>query len=239
MIKGSKEYIEFRRKANERNRKYYAKPEVKARKKIYKKKYDLENKEKNSKYRKEYDSRPEIKLRAKKWREDHKEYLKEYDKKWREKNKERKKKNDREYILNNRKKVNESHKKWKSKNKDKVKGYYKKYNNSPKGKRNFTKQNHLRLSKKFGNEFKLTQEDIKKIFERDKVCVYCGKSRHLELDHIVPISKGGKSIFNNFVVACRYCNPSKSNKDVFDWCKVQGIRIPNIVLKLLKEQKIN
>ncbi len=234
MIKGSKEYIEFRRKANERNRRYYAKPEVKARKKIYKKKYDLENKEKNSKYGYELRARPEYQVRVKKWREENKEHLRLKGIEWRKKNKLKIKLRDRQYFLNNKKKVNESHSKWKSKNKDKVKGYYKKYNSSPKGKLNFTKQNHLRLSKKFGNEFKLTQGDIKNIFERDKVCVYCKRKDNLELDHIVPISKGGKSIFNNFVVACRYCNSSKSNKDVFDWCKNQGIEIPKIVLKLLE-----
>ncbi len=138
---------------------------------------------------------------------------------------------------NDRKKVLDSHNEYKKENSKRVKGWYRKYNSSPKGKLNFTKQNHLRLSKKYGNEFKLTQEDIKNIYERDKDCVYCGRNNHLELDHIVPISKGGESIFNNFVVACRYCNPSKGNKDVFDWCKSQGIEIPKIVLKLLKEQK--
>jgi len=37
MEKDSEKYKEFRRKANIRNRRYYNKPEVKARKKIYRK----------------------------------------------------------------------------------------------------------------------------------------------------------------------------------------------------------
>jgi len=199
--------------------------------KDYLRKYRKRNKKRLLEYGRRYYQ--EHKEEYKKWRKENKEYIKECNKKWREKNKVRKKLGDREYFLNNRKKVNEYHKKYKKENPKRVSEWYKKYNGSPKGKLNFTKQNHLRLSKKFGNEFKLSQKDIKKIFERDKVCVYCGKSRHLELDHIVPLSKGGKSIFNNFVVACRYCNPSKSNKDVFEWCKLKGIEIPKVILKLL------
>jgi len=32
------------------------------------------------------------------------------------------------------------------------------------------------------------------------------------------------------------CNRSKSGRDVFYWCKLKGIKVPEIVLKLLAEQ---
>jgi len=44
---------------------------------------------------------------------------------------------------------------------------------------------------------------------------------------------------NNFVLACAKCNRSKHGRDVFFWCKLQEIEVPNIVLELLKEQKLN
>ena len=51
-FKGTEEeYKEFRRKRNLANKKYYSKPEVKEKIKIYKKKHDLDNKEKISEYR--------------------------------------------------------------------------------------------------------------------------------------------------------------------------------------------
>ena len=61
----------------------------------------------------------------------------------------------------------------------------------------------------------------------------------LELDHIIPLDKGGSCMFNNFVIACARCNRSKSGRDVFFWCNLQGIGIPKIVLELLEKQKLN
>lgn len=47
-------------------------------------------------------------------------------------------------------------------------------------------------------------------------CVICGASAkegaHLHIDHIVPISKGGKSVPSNLRTLCERCNIGKSNK---------------------------
>ena len=55
------------------------------------------------------------------------------------------------------------------------------------------------------------------ILSRDNFqCVICGASSrqgvHLHVDHIVPISKGGKSIPSNLRTLCERCNIGKSNK---------------------------
>lgn len=56
------------------------------------------------------------------------------------------------------------------------------------------------------------------IFQRDKfTCQYCGRTKDgdkvkLELDHIVPVSKGGTDEINNLTTSCRDCNQGKSNK---------------------------
>jgi 5-methylcytosine-specific restriction endonuclease McrA len=51
------------------------------------------------------------------------------------------------------------------------------------------------------------------VFFRDKNrCQYCGKvfpQRELNLDHVVPLSKGGKSSWDNVVTACIACNSVK------------------------------
>ena len=51
------------------------------------------------------------------------------------------------------------------------------------------------------------------IYERDGYrCVRCGQSNgDLEIDHIFPISKGGKSNFDNLQTLCHRCNSLKSN----------------------------
>lgn len=44
-------------------------------------------------------------------------------------------------------------------------------------------------------------------------CAYCGANpKKLTVDHVVPISKGGKSTFENCVAACKECNAKKSNR---------------------------
>lgn len=88
--------------------------------------------------------------------------------------------------------------------------------------------NHMRRARNIG---KLSEIDLVRIRERDKACVYCGDNQNLCFDHISPVSKGGKSEFNNIVLACRKCNISKRNNDVFEWCENRGIKIPNIILR--------
>ena len=48
-------------------------------------------------------------------------------------------------------------------------------------------------------------------------CLYCGDTRNLSIDHIVPTNRGGTDAGDNAVWACRMCNSSKSNKDLFAW----------------------
>lgn len=52
--------------------------------------------------------------------------------------------------------------------------------------------------------------------ERDNfTCQYCGNTApdvKLEVDHIHPLSKGGKEESTNLITACKGCNASKSNR---------------------------
>lgn len=57
-----------------------------------------------------------------------------------------------------------------------------------------------------------------KVLNRDNFsCVYCGKSpatdlgTELQIDHIKPFSKGGKSVLENLQTLCRECNLGKGN----------------------------
>lgn len=42
-------------------------------------------------------------------------------------------------------------------------------------------------------------------------CAYCNSQENLEIDHIIPLSKGGKHDEINFQALCRACNRKKSN----------------------------
>lgn len=58
------------------------------------------------------------------------------------------------------------------------------------------------------------------VFKRDSFkCQYCGRSAPdviLEVDHIVPVSKGGNNDLLNLVTSCRDCNRGKSAKMLKD-----------------------
>ena len=54
------------------------------------------------------------------------------------------------------------------------------------------------------------------LFARDRWrCQYCGtESGKLTLDHVVPRSRGGESVWENVVTACAPCNLRKGNRSL-------------------------
>lgn len=58
------------------------------------------------------------------------------------------------------------------------------------------------------------------VFKRDKfACQYCGRTAPdviLEIDHIMPVSKGGSNDIMNLVTSCRDCNRGKTDRELGD-----------------------
>ena len=53
-----------------------------------------------------------------------------------------------------------------------------------------------------------------------RCCAYCGaKQVKLEIDHIIPKSKGGTDKVSNLTIACRECNCKKSNHSIQEFLK--------------------
>lgn len=54
------------------------------------------------------------------------------------------------------------------------------------------------------------------VFLRDQwECQYCGdpfKTQELTFDHVIPRSRGGRTVWDNIVTACRDCNLTKGSK---------------------------
>ena len=52
-----------------------------------------------------------------------------------------------------------------------------------------------------------------------RTCMYpeCTEITKLEIDHIVPITKGGSHTLDNFQVLCKYHNGSKGNRNSIDY----------------------
>ncbi len=53
----------------------------------------------------------------------------------------------------------------------------------------------------------------REVLRRDKhSCQYCGSTKQLTLDHVIPRSKGGKHSWDNVVIACERCNSRKGDR---------------------------
>ena len=53
----------------------------------------------------------------------------------------------------------------------------------------------------------------REVLRRDKhACQYCGSTRQLTLDHVIPVSKGGNHTWDNIVTACEKCNNGKGDR---------------------------
>lgn len=108
----------------------------------------------------------------------------------------------------------------------------------------------IKLLQKYGIEFETIDEDnltIKqqrkrltsaakeKIFIRDKYeCQYCGSKEELEIDHIIPLSKGGNNDDSNLITACHKCNNLKSDKTLKEFVSSGHCKNLDRVSKILE-----
>jgi 5-methylcytosine-specific restriction endonuclease McrA len=69
------------------------------------------------------------------------------------------------------------------------------------------------------------------IYKRDgHKCQYCGSTRDLTIDHIIPRSRGGEDTWENLVVACMPCNTRKGDKLLED---------TNMILQTIPKKPFN
>lgn len=61
--------------------------------------------------------------------------------------------------------------------------------------------------------WKLPGVTRREVLRRDRhACQYCGSTRQLTLDHVIPRSKGGLHTWDNVVTACAHCNGRKGDR---------------------------
>ncbi len=62
-----------------------------------------------------------------------------------------------------------------------------------------------------------TVREWQREYEFPKECVFCASTENLQIDHLIPKSRGGSDSADNVVWSCRTCNISRGNKGVFEW----------------------
>jgi 5-methylcytosine-specific restriction endonuclease McrA len=65
-------------------------------------------------------------------------------------------------------------------------------------------------------------------------CVYCGATdTRLEVEHLIPRSKGGSNRVSNLAIACHPCNQAKGNQGIKDFLSGK----PDILKRILSQAK--
>jgi hypothetical protein len=70
-------------------------------------------------------------------------------------------------------------------------------------------------------------------------CAYCGSKKNIQQDHFISIMNDGPYTKDNMVVACGFCNPSKSDSDFFEWYPKQKFYNQEREKMILEYLKIN
>lgn len=81
-------------------------------------------------------------------------------------------------------------------------------------------RSHKRRALKMGAEGSHTAADIETQYRAQKgLCWHCGKELNgkYEVDHLIPLDKGGTNWPNNLFCSCRECNRSKGAKYTYEW----------------------
>ena len=180
---------------------------VKAVCKDCRKKYGKQYYENNSEY---------IKERNKQY---NRKNMQEYNKQWNENNRDCRKKYNKQWNENNRERRNELNKQWREANPE----YNKQWNENNRELRK--KANHKRRALKAQNGGEYTLEQWQECLEFfDYKCAYSGAELNKDntnIEHIIPISKGGTSNITNIVPALDSVNFSKNASDMLEWYKKQ------------------
>ncbi len=120
---------------------------------------------------------------------------------WHKKNPEKHNERTRRYRHNNRERVGVIDRRTKLKNRDTVKAV----------------QNAYR-SRKRGAAGECSSEKWKSRLDYyGGRCVYCGSSESIEIEHRIPLSRGGTNWPSNLVPACKSCNCKKAKKTEFEF----------------------
>lgn len=131
----------------------------------------------------------------------------------------------KEYQSNHREAANLACRRYRERNPEKTKASQKKYRESEHGKSVRALNQRLRNARtRDAGSASISRNFINDLIEKQAFkCAECKcKISEYHIDHIMPISLGGKNTEDNLQILCPKCNLSKSNKDPMEWAKLKG-----------------
>ena len=191
---------------------------------VYQAEYREKNAEKaieyNKKYR--YEKAKEINAQRKNYRLTHKEEKKIADAKYYSENLDRVTEYKAAYYKKNRSRLDLLNSQWIKNNPEKFKKIQNRYSDAnPENKRIHCQNRRARIRKNGGQ---LSRGIAIRLFKSQKgKCACCHKRlTKYHLDHIMPLSRGGRNEDSNIQLLCQPCNQKKFNKHPIDFMQSLG-----------------
>lgn len=194
---------ERKQRVRERNKKYFQenKEKIYEKRKVYNKQYNEgRKKRKNASWKKWYERNKEKVCKSQRdYYEKNKEEVLNKAKEYRE---------DNRHLVNERSRISRLKHYDKEKQKERNKQYYLKNPIS------VIESRHRRRARLNSASGHATKEQIQARFDyHGNKCYYCGdSSSRLEIEHRIPLSRGGSNWPANIVPACKHCNNKKHTK---------------------------
>lgn len=83
--------------------------------------------------------------------------------------------------------------------------------------RSYSAANHANTSaKRAGAAGRITAAEARAVLALGR-CAYCEREATIGLDHILPLSRGGRNDPANLAPCCNSCNPSKGDRTPEEW----------------------
>lgn len=144
--------------------------------------------------------------RTTKWKNDRPGYEAAYKRAYRKKHPHKHKETNRRYCQRNPEKRRENDRRWRAANREYWRNYQSVYSAN-------------RRARKAKNGGFYTVDDVKMLREKqNNCCAACNSNKKkLEVDHVIPVVKGGSNDPSNLQLLCGPCNKSKGSRDADEW----------------------
>lgn len=154
-------------------------------------------------------NKKKILKRMREWRNKNRDKIREHNKRYYKKNRKAVRDSQRKYFLRNKEKELKRIQEWARKNPEKRNANSKKYRLANREKYVAWLHNRRDKLKKAG---KISIKALSALRAKTKSCCYCNRRRPLQIEHKVPIARGGTNHISNIALACGTCNRRKHTK---------------------------
>ena len=144
----------------------------------------------------------------------------DYYRRWREANRERKASSDKAYVERNREKLEVYWKAYREEHREWLAQWQKRYRKEhPEMYRQYGREKYARRKAAEGS---YTRDEVWQMYEdQGGLCAYCETPLFgsFQVEHMIPIARGGRNDWSNIAIACKDCNQSKHAKTVEEFMR--------------------